>query len=308
MILFLLSSAVASAQKVTNVRARQEEKKIIITYDLAGGLSGQTFTITLLVSEDGGYSWKGPLQAVSGDAGAGVKAGYSKQLIWDVLAEPGRDKLLGDRIAFKVRAEYRPVSGLCGQPVTWGGKSYQTVKIGTQCWFRENLNIGTRINGRKTQTNNGIIEKYCYGDNEANCNTYGGLYQWAELMQYVSTEGAQGLCPDGWHIPTDAEWSTLTTYLEGELVAGGKMKEAGTSHWASPNTGATNSSGFTALPGGNRSNDGSFYFLAYYAYFWSSSQSAAASAWGRNLLYGSEDVGRDYYTKADGFSCRCLQD
>jgi uncharacterized protein (TIGR02145 family) len=308
MILFLLSSAVASAQKVTNVRARQEEKKIIITYDLAGGLSGQTFTITLLVSEDGGYSWKGPLQAVSGDAGAGVKAGYSKQLIWDVLAEPGRDKLLGDRIAFKVRAEYRPVSGLCGQPVTWGGKSYQTVKIGTQCWFRENLNIGTRINGRKTQTNNGIIEKYCYGDNEANCNTYGGLYQWAELMQYVSTEGAQGLCPDGWHIPTDAEWSTLTTYLEGELVAGGKMKEAGTSHWASPNTGATNSSGFTALPGGFRLSGGSFLNLTYYAYFWSSSQSDATSAWDRYLLYNSEPVGRYYSSKTYGFSCRCLQD
>jgi uncharacterized protein (TIGR02145 family) len=303
-----LSSAVASAQKVTNVRARQEEKKIIVTYDLAGGQSGQTFTITLLVSEDGGYSWKGPLQAVTGDAGTGVTAGYNKQLVWDVLAEPGREKLQGDRIAFKVRAEYRPVSGLCGQPVTWGGKSYQTVKIGTQCWFRENLNIGTRINGRKTQTNNGIIEKYCYGDNEANCNTYGGLYQWAELMQYVSTEGAQGLCPDGWHIPTDAEWSTLTTYLEGELVAGGKMKEAGTSHWASPNTGATNSSGFTALPGGGRFSDGSFYYLTYYAYFWSSSQLDAPSAWLRNLLYRHEDVNRNDFNETNGFSCRCLQD
>jgi uncharacterized protein (TIGR02145 family) len=199
---------------------------------------------------------------------------------------------------------------ICGYAITdpRDGKTYNTVLIGTQCWFLQNLNVGTRINGSQNQTNNGIIEKYCYSDNEANCNTYGGLYQWDELMQYVSTEGAKGLCPDGWHIPTDAEWSTLTTYLGGESVAGGKMKEAGTSHWASPNTGATNSSGFTALPGGYRDSDGSFYLLTYYAYFWSSSQYDATYAWYRGLNYNYEFVGRYYYDKTLGFSCRCLQD
>jgi uncharacterized protein (TIGR02145 family) len=197
---------------------------------------------------------------------------------------------------------------LCGNTVPHGGKNYQTVQIGTQCWFKENLNIGARINGSQNQTNNGIIEKYCYDDNESNCNVYGGLYQWDELMQYVTTQGAKGLCPDGWHIPTDAEWTTLTNYLGGEAVAGGKMKEAGYTHWAPPNTGATNSSGFTALPGGLRGNDGSFYNLSYLAYFWSSSQNDATYAWHRYLYYSNESVYRNYFNKAHGFSCRCLQD
>jgi uncharacterized protein (TIGR02145 family) len=117
----------------------------------------------------------------------------------------------------------------------------------------ENLNVGTKINSTsdgQLQTDNEILEKYCYNNDIANCNIYGGMYEWNEAMQYDTTEGAQGICPDGWHIPTDAEWTTLTTFLGGESVAGGKMKEAGFAHWYSPNTGATNESGFTGLPGG----------------------------------------------------------
>ena len=94
----------------------------------------------------------------------------------------------------------------------------------------ENLNVGTRINGSGSQTNNSTIEKYCYDDNEANCTTYGGLYQWDESMQYSTMPGVQGICPTGWHLPTDAEWTTLTTYLGGEGIAGGKKKETGTTH------------------------------------------------------------------------------
>ncbi len=125
----------------------------------------------------------------------------------------------------------------------------------------ENLNVGSMINGSSNQTNNGIIEKYCYDDNTSNCDTYGGLYQWEEMMQYVTTPGAQGICPDGWHLPTDEEFKTMEMALgmsQGEADdtgwrgtdEGGKMKESGTTHWYSPNMGATNSSGFTALPGG----------------------------------------------------------
>jgi uncharacterized protein (TIGR02145 family) len=142
----------------------------------------------------------------------------------------------------------------------------------------------------------------------SNCDVYGGLYQWDEMMQYVTSQGAKGICPTGWHIPTDAEWTTLTNYLGGESVAGGKIKEAGTAHWASPNTGATNSSGFTALPGGYRYGNGSFYSLTNYAYFWSSSQSGAANAWRRGLGYNNEYVYRNSDDKSHGFSCRCLKD
>jgi|WetSurMetagenome_2_1015567.scaffolds.fasta_scaffold258224_1 uncharacterized protein (TIGR02145 family) len=141
-------------------------------------------------------------------------------------------------------------------------KTYNTVIIGNQCWMEKNLNFGTRINGTQGQSNNGVSEKYCYDDLESNCDVYGGLYQWAEMVQYIngvtnSTSfstipigNVQGICPSGWHIPRQNEWNTLTSFLGDWSVAGGKLKETGTLHWASPNTGATNSSGFTALPAG----------------------------------------------------------
>ena len=204
----------------------------------------------------------------------------------------------------------------CGQPITDSrdGKTYKTVQIGTQCWMTQNLNIGTRIAGSSNQTNNSIIEKFCYNNDDNNCNTYGGLYQWDEAMQYSTTPGVQGICPTAWHLPTDAEWTTLTTFLGGESIAGGKMKSTGTTQtgtglWIAPNTGATNSSSFTALPGGGRYGNGSFWTLAGSAVFWSSSQYDAATAWYRYLSYSYEGVDRYHgYNKTYGFSIRCLKD
>ncbi len=193
--------------------------------------------------------------------------------------------------------------------INYGGQVYNTVQIGSLCWLKENLNVGTRINGSQSQTNNSTIEKYCYNDQESNCDTYGGLYQWNEAMQYVTTAGVQGICPAGWHLPTDAEWTTLTTFLGGESVAGGKMKETGTTHWLSPNTGATNTSGFTALPGGTRIYNGYFYDLGDYAYFWSSTEYSSPNAWYRYLRYDYANVGRHYvHDKTHGFSVRCARD
>ncbi len=199
----------------------------------------------------------------------------------------------------------------CGQPITdtRDGKTYNTVLIGTQCWFAQNLNVGTKVLGSANQTNNSIIEKYCYNNLESNCDVYGGLYQWDEAMQYSTTEGVIGICPTGWHLPTDAEWTTLTTFLGGEAVAGGKMKETGLTHWAAPNTGATNSSGFTALPGGDRNGYyGNFENLTNYAFFWSSSQTDATGAWDRYLSDFSVTVGRDDTLKINSFSGRCIKD
>ncbi|MBK7215160.1 MAG: fibrobacter succinogenes major paralogous domain-containing protein [Bacteroidales bacterium] len=127
-------------------------------------------------------------------------------------------------------------------------KIYRTIQIGNQCWLKDNLNIGSRINGSLDQTDNGIIEKYCYNNLESNCDNYGGLYQWGETMNYSTSEGSKGICPDGWHIPRDIEWIALRIYLGGIDTAGGKMKEPRNSHWHSPNTGATNSSGFLLSP------------------------------------------------------------
>ena len=183
-------------------------------------------------------------------------------------------------------------------------QSYTTVEIGNQCWFAENLNIGSKIIGANNQTDNNIIEKYCYNDDDANCTTYGGLYQWNEMMQYVTTDGAQGICPDGWHLPTDTEWTTLTDYLGGTSVAGEKMKS--TSGWYNNGNG-TNSSGFTGFPGGYRGNDGSFNSLGDRGYWWSSHETSGTRAWDRGLYYNDGLVHRGGSYKTDGFSVRCLK-
>lgn len=127
---------------------------------------------------------------------------------------------------------------------------YKVVTIGTQTWTAENLRIGTIIPVQRVQSDNGYIEKWCN-----DCTTYGGLYTWYEAMQYNPTDTgaigkAQGICPVGWHIPTEQEVITLSDYLGGYGVAGGKMKATGTSLWQAPNSEADNESGFTALPGG----------------------------------------------------------
>ena len=146
-----------------------------------------------------------------------------------------------------------------------------------------------------------------------NYQTYGVLYNWPAAMAGEASSnsvpsGVQGVCPTGWHLPSDAEWTVLTSFLGGESVAGGKMKEAGTSHWNSPNTGATNSSGFSGLPGGFRNTNGYFSDVGYYGYFWSSSEYSTAYAWFRNLNYTNAYVGRTNYSKGLGFSVRCLRD
>ena len=191
--------------------------------------------------------------------------------------------------------------------VSYGGITYNTIQIGTQCWLKENLNIGNRVNIISNQTNNNVIEKYCYYDLESYCTTYGGLYQWDEMMQYVASQGVQGICPAGWHIPTDGEFTTLTSLLGGESIAGGKMKEAGLVHWINGNTGGINSSLFTALPGGCRSWDGYNYYQGYSATFWSSTQLDTSNAWRRDLDYSNDDATRNSVVKSIGYSVRCLK-
>jgi uncharacterized protein (TIGR02145 family) len=201
------------------------------------------------------------------------------------------------------------------------GHTYNTIIIGGQCWMAENLNTGAFINGIYDQTSNQPIEKYCYNDDVANCATYGGLYQWDEMMQYVTTEGTQGICPSGWHIPTDTEWKTLELFLgmtqsksntEGLRETnneGGKLKETGTLNWDTPNAGAQDLYGFTAIPGGYRHKSGSFFNLFNVCYFWLSSETPNVGAWNRQL---SKDNGGIYRStnidKKSGYSVRCVKD
>jgi uncharacterized protein (TIGR02145 family) len=189
---------------------------------------------------------------------------------------------------------------------------YNTVTIGTQVWMKENLKT-TRYNDGTAILNvtDGAIWStlsagaYCWYDNNAvkYKAEYGALYNW----YVVASTNAKNVCPTGWHVPTDTEWTTLTTYLGGETVAGGKLKETGTTHWESPNTGATNASGFTALPGGNRLNDGSFDYVGQYGQWWSSTEYLANSAWTRDVGYYFKTLDRAYYLKPSGYSVRCIK-
>ncbi|MDP2724187.1 MAG: FISUMP domain-containing protein [Bacteroidales bacterium] len=185
---------------------------------------------------------------------------------------------------------------------------YNTISIGSQCWFVENLNIGIRIDAPNSQTDNGTIEKYCFNNDDTNCTVYGGLYQWDEMMEYVpSGAGVQGICPDGWHIPYDGEWTSLSDFLGGASVAGGKMKESGYVHWNSPNTDATNSSGFTGLPGGFRRPTG-WSSMGLAGYFSSSNESSSTQVWTRNLYYENAQLTPfNGYLKKEGLSVRCLK-
>ncbi len=198
-------------------------------------------------------------------------------------------------------------------------KSYTTVLIGTQCWMAENLNIGTLITGTSNQTDNATIEKYCYNDNlSSECDTYGGLYQWNEMMDYVTTESTQGICPSGWHLPSDAEWCTLNNYVDVGTIscsstgwvgtdAGGNLKETGISHWNFPNTGAINSSGFTGTPGGYRTPAPLFTNINTHTHIWSSTVDNG-SAWDRGMNNTKAQVSRSSLSQSYGFSVRCLMD
>ncbi len=200
------------------------------------------------------------------------------------------------------------------------GNRYNTLLIGEQCWMRENLRVTHYPNGDAIPHvtdwgvwaalgDNNTDDAYCYYENDPS-SVYGGLYTYAAAIgdnwARDNAEG-QGICPEGWHLPTDGEWSVLVDYLGGKWSAGGKMKEVGTAHWRSPNTGATNESGFTALPGGCRNTYGTFNSVGYLGYWWSATEDGSSHAWYRDLIYDYAGV-RDYYnSKADGFSVRCVR-
>lgn len=197
---------------------------------------------------------------------------------------------------------------------------YTTVEINGLCWMAENLNYGTMISNGYTQNNNSTPEKYCYNNSTTYCDQLGGLYQWNEIMDYSTTEGVQGLCMDGWHIPTDAEWTDMEVFLDATVSnyaangwrgssIGKMLKKAGVGppyNWYYGNNG-TNTSGFTALPGGYRSYSGGFGSVGYNGLFWSSTQSGS-NAYQRQLHYSQYGSYRYASYKTTGMSVRCVKD
>lgn len=188
---------------------------------------------------------------------------------------------------------------ICGaSKVNYGGKAYNTVLIGNQCWLKENLDVGTMIQSTNNQTNNSEIEKYCYNNDPENCTTYGGLYQWDEAMQYVTTEGAKGICPDGWYLPSYTEFQTLATTVGND---GKSLKKIGEGN-------GTNTSGFSALLSGGYSLTLGFINLGYIGYFWSSTEYSETWAYYMHLYSNTEIVHFSTDIKVDGLSVRCLKD
>lgn len=194
------------------------------------------------------------------------------------------------------------------------GNRFKTVNIGNQVWMAENLRVMTFSNGEPIEESKTTEEwekarkeqkpSWCYSNNDpANGKVYGKLYN------RFAVNDSRGLAPKGWHVPSDEEWTTLTTYLGGEDVAGGKLKEIGTAHWLTPNTGATNETGFTALPGGTRPvPSGALGFIGDDGYWWSSTKDFNTPVWSRSMSSSHASVGRNSDNGRGGFSVRCVKD
>ncbi|SVD09065.1 uncharacterized protein METZ01_LOCUS361919, partial [marine metagenome] len=259
---------------VENVTASQRidgSKIVDIYYDLSDA-DGDLLSITLMLSEDGGETFTFTPTQVSGDIGNDIEQGTGKHIIWNVGDE--NYALEGDQYQFKIIAD----DAIYVTDID--GNVYGTVQIGDQLWMAENLKVTHYSNGDEIPTGYSNSEwanlstgAYAvYGDNESNADTYGYLYNW-----YAVETG--NLAPEGWHVATDAEWTALSDYLGGSSVAGGKMKECTpgscpeSEYWNSPNTGATNESGFTALPSGSRDyRNGYSFHLGIRGYFLSSTE------------------------------------
>lgn len=180
------------------------------------------------------------------------------------------------------------------------GNEYTYVTIGSQTWLQQDMRVLHYPDGSL------INEVWSYEDNDSIAAIYGLLYTWEGAMNYSSMEKAQGICPDGWHIPSDEEWTQLGSYLGGDNIAGGKMKESGTTHWSAPNTGGTNESGFTSLPAGEY-DDSHYQFLGLYNVIWSSTEANSAFAKYRYISYEDEGLHSYTYYKNFRYSVRCIK-
>lgn len=233
----------------------------------------------------------------------------------------------GDDILFNPDLTYGTMSDI-------DGNTYKTIIIGSQTWMAENLKVTHYANGSAipyVETNSdwdalGYDDKaYCWYDNStANRDIYGGLYTWSaakngEASSDANPSGVQGVCPSGWHLPSESEWRVLEMYLgmsqsDVEIYGmrgtdqGGKLKEVDNTHWSTPNLGATNSSGFTALPGGHRSNSGIFYNLYNHTAFYSSTEKSKYDSWSRVIKHNSAGVLRGISNGRQGTSIRCIKD
>ncbi len=282
--LWIGSTSSLFAQQVSKVEIEQKEEELLITFDLSG--PEEDYLVSIAWAADGEHYL---------DLG-------KKNFITGKCRFRVNEPLYGSSCVFRVMASDNRIKDI-------DGNRYKTVQIGKQLWMKENLKVSTYRNGDAIATNLDNIEwanttsGACavYNKDAAINTTYGKLYNWYAVAD------PRGLCPAGWHVPSDGEWTELEDYLGGRNAAGGKLK-AVSSLWSSPNTAASNSSGFSALPGGFLGDYGYFYSIGYYGCWWSSTETSSTSAWSRELGCRNGESDRSYGSKHYGFSVRCLRD
>jgi uncharacterized protein (TIGR02145 family) len=189
------------------------------------------------------------------------------------------------------------------------GNIYHSVTIGTQIWMVENLKVTHYRNGDPIPNVTDSLEwgnlstgAYCdYNNLKSNGDIYGKLYNW------YAVDDSRNIAPMGWHIPSEGEWAKLEGYLGSNDIAGGKLKETGTTHWSDPNIGATNETGFTALPGGDRLWEGTYQFIGIKGSLWSATEVEPGYAWARYIYNDDTITNRDDGNMHEGFSVRCIK-
>jgi len=284
---------------VTNVKFSITGTTVTVHYDVTDA-EESSVTISMEVSSDGGATWNYNFGATTGDIGASIPVGINKTFTWTYSG------VQNSNFKIKIIAD-----DIVGDQIYYAGKTYNTVTIGSQVWLKENLDVGTRLDGTVAQTDNSTIEKYCLNNDLANCTTYGGLYQWAEAVAYTNgatntsspspafTGNVQGICPSGWHIPTEAEYETLGSTVSNNSNA---LKAVGQGTGGGA---GTNTSGFSALLAGDYSN-GSFF--GNYAFFWTSTQYDVTNTYAPWLYFNTSTINLGYRSsKAYGFSVRCVK-
>jgi uncharacterized protein (TIGR02145 family) len=237
--------------------------------------------------------------------------GYGDGLESGFLDSPETDQVYTFQFATNI-----PCPGL--DSLYYEGQWYQTVQVFSQCWIAGNMNAGARISSSQDQSDNEVTEKYCMGDVEYYCSLFGGLYSWDEMMKYTNVTGGQGICPDGFHVPTDLEWQILEGAADSEKEiggpgwkvngwrgtdAGGNMKQSGTELWEYPNTGATDAYGLTIVPAGYFVQ-GSFWGPGYKTYLWSSDY---YGKYYRNMDWNQAKIQRNTGGGEAAFSVRCIR-
>jgi uncharacterized protein (TIGR02145 family) len=243
-----------------------------------------------------------------------VFIGYHDSLESAIIDSTSKNKIYTFQFAINI-----PCLGI--PKLEYEGHLYNTIQIFSQCWFKENLNVGKRISNYEDMKDNSIIEKYCYNDSSKNCEIYGGLYQWDEMMNYTMQESSQGICPPGWHIPSNDEWRILAGTVDQQygiehpiwndwmydigFNVGRNLKTK--TGWNYDGDGV-DYFGFSALPSGYRSVPSGFFGIGSFAYYWSSTRDI--DKWSKSVCIKglTPKIHRGHDRNKMGYSVRCIKD